>query len=52
MKWQTAAEDSIRTHSWFALIPVRIGEQIRWLERVTVRQCYNVHQGWVNIRFL
>lgn len=52
--------NSFRVRSWFAIFPVKIGQEIRWLETVSVRQRYCVKYeviesfhvaeiyGWVN----
>lgn len=41
-----------RTKTWFAVRPVRIGRETRWLRRVNVRQWYSPYRGWLNIEFV
>lgn len=42
-----------RIKRWFAILPVRIGADWRWLEFVTVQQSYNTRCfGWNNDRFI
>lgn len=39
MKWKSWSNGFVgetRVKSWFAILPVRIGSDCRWLERVTV----------------
>lgn len=39
MKWKSwfpAMVGDTRVKSWFALLPVKIGNDLRWLEKVTV----------------
>lgn len=58
MRWTQTYPPSLgegRVKSWFALLPVRIGYETRWLERVTVRQeyarfCYGNKSGGHNYR--
>lgn len=38
--WSFAKEGETRTQTWFAIWPVKIGNEIRWLERVTVEWKY------------
>lgn len=40
-----------RVKSWFALLPVRINDEIRWLCRVSVLQYYLRGIGWQNYAF-
>jgi len=47
MRWtKIKAVDSERVKTWFALLPVTIGDETRWLERVSVKQ----RRGFVEIR--
>lgn len=39
-----------RIKTWFALFPVIIDNECRWLETVTVKQIYLL--GWDNIEFI
>lgn len=57
----TPQMDDKRTKTFFAVFPVTIGNERRWLEKVTVEQEYECHfmgfdDGssceWVNIRFI
>lgn len=57
MRTQLPQNCDERTRSWFAWLPVTIGNERRWLERVTVRQrCRyftNYFSGaWENIAFV
>jgi len=48
-------ENDIRDRTFFAWLPVIVPLEIRWLERVTVRQRYWVScsdSGWENMSFL
>lgn len=40
-----------RTITKFAIFPIKIGREIRWLERVTLEQRYGVC-SWCNINFI
>lgn len=47
-----------RTQSYFAFLPIRIGDETRWFETVTVEQEYNcgdaaicIYYVWTNIKF-
>jgi hypothetical protein len=60
--WWPADLGDKRISSWFALIPVTLGNETRWLERVTVEwQVENVAgllppclptPAWVKVRFV
>ena len=41
MKWYKPAHGSAKIRSRFALFPIRIGNEIRWLEKVTVMYSYD-----------
>ena len=49
-----------RKHKWFALFPVRIKNETRWLETVEVEQIYvnktspsgEPEPGWYNLNFV
>ncbi len=48
-----------RTVSFFAFLPIRIGDQSRWLENVVIDQKYGcgkepvcVHYDWQNLKFV
>lgn len=38
MRWNHPENYSLRTRTWFALLPVCLGGETRWLEYVTVAQ--------------
>lgn len=43
MRWKDKPQPIVgdtRTRSWFALLPVKIGDETRWLEWVTVKDKY------------
>lgn len=48
-----------RIKKWFALLPVTIGNETRWMERVTISQEYMAlmspsgepENGWKNMKF-
>ena len=51
----------LRTATWFALFPVKLYDEIRWLETVSVEQMFTEHfhgfedgnsHSWDNIRFV
>lgn len=44
-RWET------RVKSWFALLPVKINDEIRWLRRVSVLQYRLNGIGWQNYAF-
>lgn len=57
MRWKTPKykEGDTRTRTWFALIPVTIKEETRWLERVTVIQTLvscGYDYEWVDSQFV
>ena len=47
-----------RVKTWFALFPVRVGRETRWLEKVTVEQKYTLvnfddpYEDWYNVKFI
>ena len=51
--------DQKRNHKWFAIIPIKLGRETRWLEVVEVQQRYKLlHSpsgepecGWYNEEF-
>lgn len=38
--WYPAAQGEKRTTTWFAILPVTLGNDCRWLEKVTVQWEY------------
>lgn len=57
--WYPACVGERRTSSWFALWPVQIGNDVRWLEKVAVEWEFCVYfylgrksRGWIMRRFL
>ena len=59
MRWATNVGPKIgdiRVRSWFAFFPVHIGNEVRWLERVTVREqydgCRDYGQVWIRLQFV
>ena len=58
MRWTVAEEGSTRVRSWFALLPVTIGPETRWLERVAVEERQEFHVSdvcrvtWRQMRFV
>lgn len=53
MRWHFPQHCERRTTSYFAFLPVRIGREVRWLERVNVRVewCDN-ESRWKEVEFL
>lgn len=60
MRFITPKIDTKRKHKWFALFPVTIGRETRWLETVEVEQKYTEiispcgdepERGWYNLNF-
>lgn len=41
MKWYKPTHGSTKTRSRFALFPIRIENEVRWLEKVTVKYSYD-----------
>lgn len=61
MRWIKKPEPrdgAVRIKTWFALLPVSIYDETRWLERVSVRQVYSesysesYFSGWRNREFV
>ena len=53
MRWKKKEHILWREKTWFAIIPVKIGKNTRWLEKVTVRQYYeSVFERYTNTQFL
>ena len=52
MRWHGTVEGTIRTKSMFLIFPFTIGRETRWLERVTIKQIYNIYGNWRAIEFL
>jgi len=56
MQWTNPLCGRTRVKSWFAFRPVAVfgsksAAEYRWLERVTVRQCYG-GSSWINVEFI
>ena len=41
MKWYKPTHGSTKICSRFALFPIRIDDEVRWLEKVTVKYSYD-----------
>ena len=60
MRWfdKKTTPKLVRTKTWFAFFPVKIGDETRWLETVTVKQEYFYKLGgvewptWHNMSFI
>lgn len=64
MRFTKTKPNEKRTRKWFALLPVTIDYDTRWLETVEVEQTYHceyiqrnqrdvmLRRGWLNVRFL
>jgi hypothetical protein len=58
MRWQEPKEGDTRVREWFALLPVEISSEVRWFERVSVKQVYvkSTYMGvafyWHNVAFV
>lgn len=53
MRWDRPITGETRVRRWFALFPVKAGDEVRWLEFVTVHQSYNTSSfGWCNDWFV
>lgn len=53
MRWIEPAPASRRVVKKFALIPICIGREVRWLETVRIVQKWNyINRIWVNDRFV
>lgn len=53
MRWYFPQHCERRTTSYFALFPVRIGREVRWLERVKVRVEWDDDiRRWLELEFL
>lgn len=53
MKWYKPAYGSTKTRSWFALFPIRIDNEVRWLEKVTVKYFYDgIKEKWQRYEFV
>ena len=55
MRWQTPLLFEHRTIRRFVILPVKIRNEIRWLEWVTILQIYEDNAfgcGWRNKKFL
>ena len=47
MKWYKPTHGSTKIRSWFALFPVRIDNEVRWFEKVTVKYSYDgIREKW------
>lgn len=53
MKFKMPKDGDIRIKTKFALFPIMIDKEIRWLERVNIRQYYSEYFGnWRNDCFI
>ena len=60
MRFYKPKLETKRIHQWFALFPVTIDNETRWLERVEVEQIYvdkispsgEPEPGWYNLKFI
>lgn len=50
MRWNTIEMGAERTREWFALFPVWINYETRWLERVRVLERW--HGVWISVKFI
>lgn len=57
MRFIRPSEGERRTSTWFAFLPVTIGKETRWLEKVAVRQQWKdgfifEEKRWENLNFI
>lgn len=61
MRWTKPKTMDIRIKQNFLILPLKINNEIRWLEKVRIKQQYNIldnHEesisiyGWTNVEFL
>jgi len=55
MKWEAGIKTKAgteRTIKRFAIFPITIGNETRWLETVYVDQFFNIWTGWTNEKFV
>lgn len=57
MRYYSPKPDDVRIKTWFAILPVTIDNETRWLERVYVEQKYLYDwttgcRRWCNLTFL
>lgn len=60
MRFYKPELETKRIHQWFAIIPVTIDNETRWLERVEVEQIYintttpsgEPEPNWYNLKFI
>lgn len=55
MRWTNPKEGDIRIKKQFAFFPVRVKEEWRWLENVTIEQkyCWGLYgHSWFNTEFI
>jgi hypothetical protein len=55
MKFRYYRLNQQRTKTWFAIFPITIKGETRWLEKVTVLQEWyapDKQWGWYNIKFI
>ncbi len=55
MKFKSDEKNKPRERTWFSIIPVTIGNETRWLEKVTVKQVFKDYgwagEEWENVSF-
>lgn len=51
MRWNKPHYGATRTITRFALFPIEAGNEVRWLENVTIRQERGYFE-WFNVRFV
>ena len=57
MRWKLPQDDETRIVERFAVLPIRIRGEARWMERVRILQEYiapghSLFYGWRNIKFI
>lgn len=52
MRFQAAINGSRRKITFFAIFPVKIGREIRWLEVVTIEQRFGFDERWHTQEFI
>lgn len=52
MRFKTPQGGDTRIKIKFAILPIRLYNDIRWLEKVKIRQVYRYYNGWTNDCFI
>lgn len=54
MRWYRPSYGDTKMRSWFAWLPVTVGNETRWLERVTVMYIYGTTcaKKWDSLYFV